>query len=391
MWCKKLTAAAVAAALLVLSAPQRAHGQREAGEVLVPADTTFALELLSPLSTKTNKKDDKFDCKVLSPVKYTGAIVSGHLRKVKSSGKANGKSEIDLTFDTITFADGRVAGFNAQVKEVNDVVNAREGGVADAEGTVKGKSRVKVSVKRAVVGAAIGAGIGALLGGPKGAVIGAGIGASAGVASVMATEGPNLEFNAGTQFTVSTNAPSRRRSGPARSAMAAAASAAPSVNAVLPPFKYRTYSGGDLYSLSVPDYWREFSQGGVVALAPESARVNQGGRGGFTHAVLIGVASAGGRDLTGASTAFASGFMQVNKYLRQEGDFVRGTLSGRDSLAIKLTGLWPASARVEHVTIHTTMLRDGRLFFIITDVPQEDLPTYEPVFRVMLQSVQLRG
>jgi hypothetical protein len=197
---------------LILALPAQAFGKDDSDEVLVPKDTTFALELLSPISTKTNKKGDKFECKVLSPVQYAGAIVSGHLRKVKNSGKANGKSEIDMAFDTITLADGRVASFNAQVKEVNDVANASNAGVADPEGTVKGKSRVKVSVKRAVAGAIIGGIIGGTIAGPKGAVVGATIGASAAVTSTLATEGPDLEFKAGTQFTVTTNSPSQRKS-----------------------------------------------------------------------------------------------------------------------------------------------------------------------------------
>jgi hypothetical protein len=201
---------------MLLSVPAPIFGQNKSGEVLVPKDTTFALELLSPLDTNSNKKGDKFDCKVLSPVEYVGSTVSGHLKKVKSSGKANKKSEIDLAFDTITLADGRVAEFNAQVKEVNDVKGASNDGVADTEGTVKGKSRIKVGVKRAVIGALVGAGIGGLIGGPKGAATGAVIGASVGVTSTLATEGPNLEFKSGTQFTVIVNSPSHLKQPPSR-------------------------------------------------------------------------------------------------------------------------------------------------------------------------------
>lgn len=206
---EKRPMAAAAFTFLILSLCVQTLGQSASSEVLVPKDTTFALELLSPIDTNSNQKGDKFACKVLSPVEYAGAIVSGHLRKVKSSGKANKKSEIDLAFDTITFADGRVAGFNAQVKEVNDVKGAGDEGVADSEGVVKGKSRVRVGVKRAVTGALIGGGIGALIGGPKGAATGAVIGAGVGITTTLATEGPNLEFKAGTQFTVIVNSPSR--------------------------------------------------------------------------------------------------------------------------------------------------------------------------------------
>jgi hypothetical protein len=205
----KYLATVLALTLLTLSPQARALGQNESGEHIVPKDTVFALELLSPLSTETNKKDDKFDCKVLSPVQYAGAIVSGHLRGVKNAGKGTGKSEIDLAFDTITLADGRTGKIKAQVKEVNEVRNAGNEGVADSEGTVKGKSKVKIGVKRAAIGAGIGAGIGAVFGGAKGAAAGAAIGASVGVTSTLVTEGPNLEFKSGTQFTVVLNSPAQ--------------------------------------------------------------------------------------------------------------------------------------------------------------------------------------
>ena len=181
------------------------------GELLVEKNVTLALELLSPLSTQVSKKGDRFECKVLSPAQLAGSIVSGHIRKVKSSGKGKGKSEMDLAFDTITLTDGRMGGFNATVLEVNDVAHAGNDGVADNEGTVKGKSRVKIGVKRAVTGALIGAGIGAVLGGGQGAIAGAAIGAGVGVTSTITTEGPNLEFKTGTQFTVRTDSPSRRK------------------------------------------------------------------------------------------------------------------------------------------------------------------------------------
>jgi hypothetical protein len=211
MWCEKSLRIGVTLMCLMIALPAQAFCQSDSDEVLVQKDATFALELLSPLSTKTSKKNDKFECKVLSPVQYAGAIVSGHLRKVKNSGKANGKSELDMAFDTITLTDGRTGNFNAQVKEVNDVVNASNTGVADSEGMVRGKSRVTISVKRAVKGALIGAAIGAIIAGPKGAAMGAAIGAGAAVTTTLVMNGPELEFKSGTQFTVIMNSPSHRK------------------------------------------------------------------------------------------------------------------------------------------------------------------------------------
>ena len=198
-------------ACLLLGTAATASGERQAEEVVIGADISFILELLSPLSTANNNKDDKFECKVLSPSEYAGAVVSGHIRKVKNAGKGSGKSELDLAFDTITLADGKSGRFNAQIKEVYDVENIGNEGRADKEGTVKGKSRVKISVKRAALGAAAGAVLGGVFGGAKGAAAGAALGAGIGVTTTLAVEGPNLEFKEGTKFSVSTNAQPRRR------------------------------------------------------------------------------------------------------------------------------------------------------------------------------------
>ena len=171
-----------------------------------PPDLKMTLELLSPISTSTAKKGDKFSCKVLAPVQFTELIVEGYIRDVKRSGKVDKESKIDLAFQTITGKDGQSVKFSASVVEVFEVQNAADQGVADNEGTVRSKSStVKTSVKRAATGALIGAGIGALIAGEKGAIIGATIGASAGVTSTLAQRGPDLEFKKGTQFSVVTS------------------------------------------------------------------------------------------------------------------------------------------------------------------------------------------
>lgn len=171
-----------------------------------PPDTKMSLQLLSPISTATAKKGDKFSCKVLAPVQFSGAIVEGFIRDLKRSGKMDKDSKIDLAFETITGADGKSFKFSAAVVEVFEVANAADQGVADNEGTIRSKSStVKTSVKRAVTGALIGAAIGGIVGGGKGAAVGAAIGASAGVTTTLASRGPDLEFKTGTQFTVVTS------------------------------------------------------------------------------------------------------------------------------------------------------------------------------------------
>jgi outer membrane lipoprotein SlyB len=178
---------------------------------VIPAKTKMSLQLLSPISTATSQKGDKFSCKVLTPAEYAGVIVEGHVRSVKRSGKADKESKIDLAFDRITMADGSTATFNATVVEVFEVANAGDQGRADNEGTVRSKSKtVKTSIKRAAAGALIGAVVGGAIAGGQGAAVGAAVGASVGVTTTLASKGADLEFTSGTEFTVETNGPAKR-------------------------------------------------------------------------------------------------------------------------------------------------------------------------------------
>lgn len=413
MWCRKNFSPVVALALLMLSLPQTAFGQGETREVLAGKDVVFALELLSPLDTNTNKKGDKFHAKVLSPVQYEGAVVSGHVKKAKSSGKANKKSEMDLGFDQIMLADGRAGSFNAQIKEINDVADAANDGRADVEGTVKAKSRVKISVKRAVLGAVGGAIIGGVFGGAKGAAMGAAIGGGIALSTVLATDGPNLEFKTGTQFTVQLNAPSYRQEAasvevattpPAPAAAAdkpAAVQQPPTLQRVqparaqpakpeLPSATYRMYSAAaNVYSLSVPDNWRESVSGSTHILAPDGASSVVRGQANYTHCVMTGVVAANGLDLQRATEGLVRGVLQRSPYLRQQGNFMRGQIGNRPGLALVLSGTWPVTNRVEVITAYTAMLRNGNLFFLLTVVPQEDVPLYRPVFVTMIRSLRI--
>src|SRR5688500_10812430 len=98
---KSLCVAATVASLIVLL-PRQSEGGPLENEIRVPGNAIFTLELLSPISTERNKKDDEFACRVLAPREYANAIVSGHISKLKAGGKANKKSEIALAFDAIT-------------------------------------------------------------------------------------------------------------------------------------------------------------------------------------------------------------------------------------------------------------------------------------------------
>lgn len=210
MKCRNLISIIVATAYLILSLPANSLCDSRENQVLVPADSTFRLELLSHISTETNKKGDEFTCKVLEPSRFANSYVSGRITKLKSSGKATGKSEIALAFDMITLPDGRSGQFSAQITDVYDVVDTADQGKAGEDGKIKARSLRKRDTLTIAGATALGIIVGAILGGAKGAAIGGAIAAGIAVTNTLATKGPDLKFDTGTQFDVRTRQQSNR-------------------------------------------------------------------------------------------------------------------------------------------------------------------------------------
>jgi hypothetical protein len=429
---QKFTTAWMAALLLLLLSTQ-AHGQKDSSQIIVPANLRLSLELLSPLSTATSQKGDKFTCKVLSPAEYLGALVEGHVKKSKRSGKANGKSEMVLGFDTITLADGRIGNFNASVIEVFDIVAAGNQGRADNEGTVSEKSRVKRDAVKISMGAAIGAIIGGLLGGGQGAVIGAAIGAAAMVTTTLAIRGADLEFKQGTQFTVGLNSPShltgtaearpivalKDSDGPARptltrsdlktenqmndrgttkidsppdasaSTMAPPLTAAQPVRPKVPSKQYRTYTIANLLSLNVPMNWRESAASNPVTFAPDGGYVFYQNRPNLTHGAMVGVIPIGSNDPQSASERYVNALLQSNSYLQKQGSPQRVEIAGRSGFVAQLSGVSTVTGRTELVTVYTLLLKSGNMFYLIAVVPQDEQGIYHGAFQNIVGSVKI--
>src|ERR1051326_6823285 len=291
-------------------------------QAVIPAKTKMSLQLLSPISTATSQKGDKFSCKVLTPAEYAGVIVEGHVRSVKRSGKADKESKIDLAFDRITMADGSTATFSATVIEVFEVANAGDQGRADNEGTVRSKSKtVKTSIKRGATGALIGALVGGAIAGGQGAAVGAAIGASVGVTTTLASKGADLEFNTGTEFTVETNGPAKRIS-----------SGSPSTRTppAAPSASFQAFSEA-LFRGEVPDNWRR-SAGNSLSFGPEGAYILKNGRPELTLGAMMGTADMANGDLQVTSDKFLEAILTNASYLHRQGSSRNTTIGGRTAM-----------------------------------------------------------
>lgn len=158
-----------------------------------------------------------------------------------------------------------------------------------------------------------------------------------------------------------------------------------------PSTRYRTYTGGDVFRVSVPDNWREVGSNGgnAVTYAPEGAYGDVQGQFVFTHGVQIGVDQASNRDLYQSSDAFVRGILQGNEYLRQQSRFQRGTVSGREGLKTVLAGESNVTGETEVVEIYTTLTRNGDLFYLIAVAPNSAYRNYQRAFDQIVRSVQV--
>ena len=355
-----------------------AHGFQQPG-LLIPTKTKVSLQLLSPVSTATSKKGDKFNCKLLTPAEFAGAVVEGHVRSVKRSGKADKESKIDLAFDRVTLIDGRTANFSATVIEVFDVVNVKDQGRADNEGTIRNKSTaVKTSIKRAAVGALIGAAVGGVIAGGQGALIGASIGASVGVTTTLAMKGPDLEFKTGTEFTVEIDGPSR--------VTVTKAGLAPRPGSVESPSPESRAYATPSFRIHIPNNWSELAQNPLM-LGPAGAFRLNNVQPEITHGLMIGIAQPATGNLQEISDRFVAALMKNNPRMRKEGNSTASTIGGVDALVLMLIG--PTSGgTIEIVMVHTALLTGNRFFYTITVAPESDIDVYREAFKRVVSSIE---
>lgn len=147
----------------------------------------------------------------------------------------------------------------------------------------------------------------------------------------------------------------------------------------------RTYSSVNWLRINVPSNWQEFSGQNGAQFAPEGAFGDQG----ITHGVMVGVYQGQGSNLRTKTDAYVNETLQGNTYLRQNGRLISRNLSGRNGFTIQLSGTSPVTQQTEVVTVYTTQLRDGQLFYVVTVVPSSESYRYNSAFSNVLNSIRL--
>jgi predicted SnoaL-like aldol condensation-catalyzing enzyme len=158
-----------------------------------------------------------------------------------------------------------------------------------------------------------------------------------------------------------------------------------------PSTRFRTYTEGNLFSVAVPENWRELPSGDSVTFAPEGGYGELQGTLVFTHGTQVGVTRVNARNLRQATDEYIYSLSQGNRSLRRYSDYQQEALAGRQGLSIMFTNTSEATGQNEFVTIYTTLLRNGNLLYVIAVSPQREYQSYERVFHSIFRSLQVNG
>src|SRR5260370_1351788 len=131
----------------------RRPAPRSVAPALVPVGTNLKVRLNETLSSKESRAGDKFTATVIDPVRFNEATVHGHIRSITKSGKIQGRTTMNLAFDSINLTDERHGVLHGYVTKVYGTDAAK----TDEEGGVQSKSRGNQTLKRSGIGATAGA------------------------------------------------------------------------------------------------------------------------------------------------------------------------------------------------------------------------------------------
>ena len=155
-----------------------------------------------------------------------------------------------------------------------------------------------------------------------------------------------------------------------------------------PSRQYRTVQGGQLFTVSIPSNWQAVSSNNSIKYVPMNAYGEYNGQSTLTHGVELGVARASSRNLDQATQTLIDGFIRGNDGMRMGGREQYSRLGGRQAIVTPLEGR-SALGGVELVEVHTTMLSNGDLFYLLTVAPERESGNYGAAFNRVIRSVRL--
>jgi hypothetical protein len=155
-----------------------------------------------------------------------------------------------------------------------------------------------------------------------------------------------------------------------------------------PTAQFHDISGGKVFQASVPADWTSLASRSEIKVVPQNGYGDMNGQTVFTYGVEFGVSQAGSRDLQTATNTWLDAVAKASPELRLAGDQQATRISQRTAIVTPLVNPSALGGR-ELVTVYTTFLSNGTLFYYLSVVPEKDAPAFQETFRRIAESIRL--
>jgi len=196
------------------AAPAAPAEQPSAGDdsrIIVPAETTIPIMLLTPINTKSAFVGASVYCESVYPITVgnrivipRGTSVRGTITQVVRPGHVKGRAQLGLRFDELVLPNGTTVELRAVLSGFGSPSGEK---FKPDEGRIEGESSKGEDIGKIATTTVEGAGMGTLIGGlsngghaGEGAGIGAGAGAVGGLIWVLASRGKDAVLPHGTSL-----------------------------------------------------------------------------------------------------------------------------------------------------------------------------------------------
>jgi beta-barrel assembly-enhancing protease len=161
----------------------------------------------------------------------------------------------------------------------------------------------------------------------------------------------------------------------------------------LPSQTFRDFQAKDgSFGLQYPDNWDALTADDAnMIFAPQGAYGEIGEGLVVTHGIFIGIVKPQAAELEAANAAFIQQQVNMNPDFRIARASQAMDFGGRRGYATIVAGPSPVTGVVEIDVIYTTATGDGRLFYLITIAPEDEMKTYQATFERIAASLRLAG
>ena len=151
---------------------------------------------------------------------------------------------------------------------------------------------------------------------------------------------------------------------------------------------YDSDAGG--FTIAIPENWDGLkTDENNLIFAPKGAYGESENSGlVVTHGVFVGAIPAQQSDLESATVDFVRRQMEANPDFQVARQPQRVNFGDRQGYATIVAGQSPVTGVREIDVIYTTATADGRLFYFITIVPEDEVETYRPAFERIISSIR---